>query len=121
MVLCFVLSGKPKTTSNVPEDPKLYFKTEPASVVIGFEVLPQPTVTTSDVRFHGEGRNVSQAVSSDITLQVNCVSGDVAYLMTCNVTVSDLKSREAQGFYSLHVENLLGSADAYFQVVYGGE
>ena len=93
-------------------------------VCASFEVTAFPVPHQVAFTFLGYSANDTGSPPSmikDVTLDGHCVQRKAApYLSMCTVTVSNVSTAEAAGFYRVTVTNTQGSNDFRLQVKYKG-
>ncbi|KAK7477531.1 hypothetical protein BaRGS_00031216 [Batillaria attramentaria] len=111
---------KPRISSDIQE---IYTQLFPDTATsISFDTTAYPTPTRQNLTYLGPTLSPRHAPTEvkDIVLGAYCGQkskwGGPLYSASCHVTVYNVTSREADGFYGLTVANELGQADYVFEV-----
>ena len=117
--VCCNQTGTPRSTSTCL--PAVNFLNQPISVSFEVTAFPVPT-TTFTFSYLGANGTDSPSDTEGIQLSATCqLRGDVEYISTCTLTVHNVTSAQAAGFYTVRVSNGHGSEDYKFQVMINGE
>ena len=88
----------------------------PVQLSLDLEAFPLPDDFL--FRFHGPGKNLSEAVARD-HVDIDCWNTYAAYAVTCNITVDNVGPTDA-GYYSVRIRNDFGLEVVEFQITYYG-
>jgi hypothetical protein len=110
------LTGSPRIVQTQLET--IHFQSTTRSLSFDLTSYPAPSQTFS-FRFAGVNRTDTPREVEDVVLGANCLpkSGSV-YQFTCTITVVNMTSPQADGYYVMSVSNTKGTHNFTFQVLY---
>ena len=99
----------------------MYFINQPVNVTFDVTAYPVPTMTFNFSYLGPEGTGVPSDIK-DIQLNVTChLKVGVEYISTCTLTVHNVTSPQAAGFYTVRISNGDGAQDYNFEVMINGK
>ena len=115
------MTGKPRGHKLQPYH--LNFVSDPVSVSFDVTAYPAPhSLTFTYMGPSDTDTGAAEVKEDEIRLKGTCdTKPGVVYLSTCTVTVENMTTAAAAGFYSVTVSNTLGSGRFRLKVTYKGE